>query len=78
MRRTLAKTVGVAGQIEPVPSPALAEAGGFQKPVNDLLESKFGLVADEGLDVFWLRGEAGDIEEDPPQEGVTVGPRGGG
>ena len=43
----LAQTVGIAGQIEPVPSPALAESGRSQKPVNDLLEGEFGIVSDE-------------------------------
>ena len=34
---TLTQTVGIAGQIEPVPSPALTESRRPQKPVNDLL-----------------------------------------
>ena len=64
---TLPQTVGIARQIEPVPSPALAESGRSQKPVNDVLEREFGIVAGKRLDVFGLRKETDEIEVDPSQ-----------
>ena len=73
----LAQTVGVAGQIEPVPSPALAKSGRSQELVYDLLEGEFGVVSDERLDIFGFRGKTGEIEKNPPQQRVPVGLRGG-
>ncbi len=69
---TLAQTVGIARQIEPVPSPALAESWRSQNPLNDLLEGEFGIVSDKRLDVFGLRGKTGEIEVNPSQQRVTV------
>ena len=69
---TLTQIVGIAGQIEPVPSPAFAESRRSQKPVNDLLEGEIRIVAEKRLDVFGLRGETDEIEVNPPQQRVAV------
>ena len=48
----VAASVGISGQVEPMPAHALAICLGCQQAIDDLLISVRGGVADEGVDLF--------------------------
>ena len=60
--------VGVTGDVEPVPSPALAVAGRRQQPLDHPLVGVGPLVGQEGVDLGRGRRQAGQVERDPPQQ----------
>ena len=60
--------VGIAGDVEPVPAPTLAVAGRRQQPLDHPLVGVGPLVREEGVDLGRGRGQAGQVERDPPQQ----------
>ena len=65
--------VGVAGEIEPVAGPALAVGRRSEQAVDDFGVGVVGLIVREGDDFLGGGGEAGEVEADPSDPGVSVG-----
>ena len=68
--------VGVAGQVEPVPAPALAVLGRGEQPLDDPGEGVRGHHRRGSVDLLGGRRQAGQVEGRPPDQGPPVG-RGG-
>ena len=69
----LARALGVAGDVEPVAAPALAEARRREQPVHHLLERFGRRVRDERLHLLGRRRQAGQVEVDAAEERALVG-----
>ena len=72
--------VGVAGDVEPVSSPAFAVPGGVEQAVDESAgraSAVLGGVGDEAIDVGGFGGKACEIEAEAADEGARVGRRGG-
>ena len=72
--------VGVAGDVEPVSSPAFAVPGGVEQAVDESAGrtgTVVGGVGDEAVDVGGFGGKASEIEAEAADEGARVGRRGG-
>ena len=72
--------VGVAGDVEPMASPAFAVPGGVEQAVNESAGragAVAGGVGDEAVDVVGFGGKAGEVEAEASDEGAWVGRRGG-
>ena len=72
--------VGVAGDVEPMASPAFAVPGGVEQAVNEsagCTGAVTGGFGDEAVDLGGFGGKAGEIEAEASDEGVWVGRRGG-
>ncbi len=69
----VAGRVGVAGQVEPDPGPALAVGGVVEEAVDGPLVGARGLVADEALDLLGRRRQAAQVQAGAAQERVAVG-----
>ncbi len=54
----VAVAVGIAGQVQPVPSPAFAEVGRVEQAVDQPVVGFGIIVFDKGRDVFGTRKEA--------------------
>ena len=67
--------VGIAGDVEPVPAPALAIARRRQQPLDHPFVGVGPLVGEERVDLGRGRRQAGQVERDPPQQ---LPPAGGG
>ena len=65
--------VGIAGGVEPVPSPALAVVRAGQEPVDQLLVGVGASVGEEGVDLLGRRREADEVEAQAADEGGPVG-----
>ena len=74
----VAMAVGVVGDIEPVPGPALPVAGRGQEPIDEALEGVRGRVGLESGHLFGGRREADKIERRPTDERPPIGFRGRG
>ena len=71
----VAGRVGIAGDVEPVPSPAFAVGTRSEEPVDDALPGIGRRVSEEGVELLGRRGEAGEVERDAPQERAPIGER---
>ena len=71
----VAGRVGVAGDVEPVASPALSVGTRSEEPVDDPLPGIGGGVVEKGADLGGRRREAGEIEGDAAEEGAPIGER---
>ena len=60
--------VGVAGEVEPVPAPALAVVRRREQPVDHLLVGVGRLVVEERVDLLRRRRQAGQVEGDAADE----------
>ena len=69
--------VGVAGDVEPVASPAFAVAGGFEEFVDEARPGFIPGVGEEGVDLLGGGREAVEIEVGAPDEGEFFGGLGG-
>ena len=69
--------VGVAGDVEPVPAPALAVGGRGEQPVDDLGEGVGRVVGEEGVDLLRRRRQAGQVEGRAADQRPPVGRRRG-
>ena len=72
--------VGVAGDVEPMASPAFAVPGGVEKAVNESAGrtgAVLGGFGDEAVNVGGFGGKAGEIKAEASDEGARVGRRGG-
>ena len=74
----VAMAVGVVGDIEPVPGPALPVAGRGQEPIDEALEGVRGRVGLESGHLCGGRREADEIERRPTDERPPIGFRGRG
>jgi hypothetical protein len=71
--------VGVSGKIEPPAGQMLAVRGGSCQPVERDLDRApriAGMLLDERVDIRGHRGQAGQVEAEPPEEDGGVGRRG--
>ncbi len=69
----LAGAFGVAGDVQPVASPAFAEAWGGEEVVDDAGEGSGGRIGGILLDEVGFGREAGEIEADAAEEGARIG-----
>ena len=72
--------VGVAGDVEPMASPAFAVPGGVEQAVDESVGrtgAVAGGVGDEAVNVGGFGGKAGEIKAEASDEGARVGRRGG-
>ena len=67
--------VRIAGQIEPVAAPATPIFGRGQESIDQLPEGIGRVVCHESTNLFDRRGQSGQIERGPPQQGASVGTR---
>lgn len=65
--------VRVAGNVEPVASPAFAVAGGFEEFVNEAGPGVFADVGEEGVDLLSGGRKAVEVEIGAPDEGEFFG-----
>ena len=65
--------VGVAGQVEPVPAPALAVVRRGEQPVDQPLVGVGPGVGEEGLDLGGRRRQAEQVEAEPADQRRAVG-----
>ena len=65
--------VGVAGQVEPVPAPALAVGRRRQQAVHHLGEGVGRFVLEEGVHLLRRRRQAGQVEGRPADQRPLVG-----
>ena len=65
--------VGVAGQVEPAPRPALAVMRRSQQSIDQRLVGSRRWVVDEGVDLFGRRRQADQVEVQPPGQRVAIG-----
>ena len=59
--------VGIAGEIEPVPSPALAKMRRVEQAIDDTLVRSVARVGKKRFDFLARRWQSGEIETQPPQ-----------
>ena len=71
--RLLAARFGVAGDVEPVPGPTLAETRRREQPVDDPVHRRGGGVGEEVADLPGLRRQPGEVERQPAEEGFAAG-----
>ena len=64
----VAVAVGIAGQVEPVPPPALAEMRRSQQPIDEPLDGIGLRVAEKRGDFVGRRRQADQVEIEPPQQ----------
>ena len=73
----LARALGIARDIEPVPAPALAELRRREQPIHDFLKGFRRLVLHESLHFIGPRRQADEIEIYTPDQRRAVGIRDG-
>ena len=71
--RAVAGRIGVAGQVEPDPRPALAVAGVGEEPIDGPLVGVGRRISGHRLHLAGGRGKAPEVEADPAQEDLAVG-----
>ena len=69
----IAVGVGIAGQVEPPPRPALAIPRAGKQSIDELFISLGAVVGDEGVELGWRRRQADQIEVDAPAERGPIG-----
>ena len=69
----LAARLGEPRHVEPVPAPALAEAGRGEQPIDDLREGVGRVVGDERVDFFRGGRQADEVEGHAAEERLPVG-----
>ena len=69
----LAARLGEPRHVEPVPAPALAEAGRGEQPIDDLGEGVGRVVREEGVDLLGRGRQADEVERHPAEEPRSVG-----
>ena len=69
----VAVRVGVAGEVQPGPRPALAVVGRGEEAVDDLLVGVRAAVGEEGVDLRRRRGKADEVEAEPADERLARG-----
>ena len=65
--------VGIAHQVQPVPAPALAVAGGVQQPLDEGLVGGGVGVGQEAPDLLGFRRQPGQVEAGAPDQRQAVG-----
>ena len=69
----LAARLGEPGHVEPVPAPALAEAGRGEQPIDDLGEGVGRVVGEERVELLGRGRQADEVERHPAEQPRPVG-----
>ena len=70
--------LGIADDVEPVPSPAFAVVGRGEELVDEPSPGDIGGIGHEGIDLLGARRQPDQIDEQAPDEDVGIGGAGGG